>query len=80
MKFVFVNDRAPRAPSTCACCSKSMGMSYLRDLSSKRLYCDHKCYRGGVVPYAGAGIDGLSMLSLQWAGDFQRTLLGSSDN
>jgi hypothetical protein len=80
MKFVFANDRAPRAPSTCACCSNSLGMSYLRDLSSKRLYCDYNCYLGGAVLFAGTGIDGLSMLSLQRASDFQRALLGSSDN
>ena len=80
MKFVFVNDRALRAPSRCAYCSTSIGISYLRDLSSKRLYCDYKCHVRAAVPFAGAGIDGLSMLGLQWAGDFQRALLGSSDN
>jgi hypothetical protein len=80
MRFVFVNDRAPRASSTCAYCLKTMGMSYLRDLSSKRLYCDYECYLGAGVPFAGTGINGLSMLRLQWAGDFQRALLGSSDN
>jgi hypothetical protein len=80
MKFLIVSGRAPRAPSTCAHCSTSIGISYLRDLPSKRLYCDYKCYLGAAVPFAGTGIDGLSMLSLQWAGDFHRALLGSSDN
>ena len=80
MKFVFVNDRAPRAPSTCAHCSTSIGIRYLRDLSSKRLYCDRKCYLSAAVPFAGAGIDGFSMLGLQWADDFQRALFGGSDN
>ena len=78
MKFVFVNDRAPRAPSTCAHCSTSIGINYLRDLSSKRLYCDPKCYLSAAVSLAG--IDGLSMLGLRWADDFQRALFGSPDN
>jgi hypothetical protein len=80
MKFVFVNDRVPRAPSTCAHCSTSIGINYLRDLCSKRVYCDRKCYLSAAVPSAGAGIDGLSMLSLRWADDFQRGLFGSPDN
>jgi hypothetical protein len=80
MKFVFVNDRAPRAPSICTHCSTSIGIRYLRDLSSKRLYCDRKCYLSAAVPCAGAGIDGFSILGLQWADDFQRPLFGGSDN
>jgi hypothetical protein len=80
MRFLFVSDRAPRAPSTCAHCSTSIGISYLRDLPSKRLYCDYACYLKAAVPFALAGLDGLSMLGLQWAGDFQRSLLGGSDN
>ena len=80
MRFVCVSDRAPRAPSTCGCCSKSLGMSYLRDLSNKRLYCDYDCYLGRSVPFAGTGIDGLSALSLQWASYFQGALPGSSDS
>jgi hypothetical protein len=80
MKFVFVSYRAPRAPSTCAHCFTSIGTSYLRELSSRRLYCDRKCYLGAVAPFAGAGIDGLSTLGLQWANDFQRALFGGSEN
>jgi hypothetical protein len=80
MKFVFVNDRAPRAPSTCAHCSTSIARSYLRDLSSKTLYCDRKCYLSATVPFAGTGNDGLSILGLQWADDFQRALFGGLDN
>jgi hypothetical protein len=52
----------------------------LRDLPSKRLYCDYACYLRSAVPFAGAGLDGLSKLGLQWADDFQRALLGGSDN
>jgi len=80
MKFLIVSGRTPCAPSTCAHCLTSIGISYLRDLPSKRLYCDYECYPGAAVPFAGTGIDGLSMRSLQWAGDFHRALLGGSDN
>jgi hypothetical protein len=75
MRFLFVSDRVPRAPSTCANCSTPIGTSYLRDLSSRRLYCDRRCYLGAAVPFTGAG-----ELGLQWADDFQRALFGGSDN
>ncbi len=61
MKFLIVSGRTPCAPSTCAHCLTSIGISYLRDLPSKRLYCDYECYPGAAVPFAGTGIDGLSM-------------------
>jgi hypothetical protein len=80
VKFVFVNDRASRAPSKCAHCSTSIAMSYLRDLSSKTLYCDRKCYLSATVPFAETGNAGLSILALQWADDFQRALFAWSDN
>ena len=79
MKFIFVSDRAPRAPSTCAHCFTSIGTSYLREMSSRRLYCDRKCYLSAVAPYVGAGSDGFSMLGLQWADDFQRALFRGSE-
>ncbi len=50
MKFVLVNDRAPRAPSRCAYRSSSIGIGYLRKLPSKMRYCDYACYRGEIVP------------------------------
>ena len=80
MKFVFVSDRMPRAPSTCANCSTSIRIRYLRDLSSKRLYCDRNCYLSAAAPFSSAGVDGFSTLGLQWADDFQRALFGGSDS
>jgi len=44
MNFVLVNDRAPRGARACAHCSTPIGLGYLRDVSSKLLYCDHECY------------------------------------
>lgn len=80
MKCVFVNDRAPRARTTCAYCSRLIGISYLRDLSTKKLYCGRNCYLSGAAPFPVAGLDGLSMLGLQWAGEFQRVFLSGLDN
>jgi hypothetical protein len=46
MKFVLVNGRPPNPESFCALCCESIGESYLRDLSTRRSYCDHTCYLG----------------------------------
>jgi hypothetical protein len=82
MKFVLVNDRAPRAPSTCAHCGTPLTMGYLRDLSSQLSYCDHRCYLGRkttttpMIFRAGAGVDGLPIRGLPGVSNFQGTLLG----
>jgi len=44
MKFVLVNNMAPRKPSVCAACSQSLERSYLHDLSSSSRYCGVECY------------------------------------
>ena len=46
MKFVLVNGRTPRPKSFCALCSEPIGESYLRDIATRRFYCDHACYAG----------------------------------
>jgi len=46
MKFVLVNGRTPRPQSFCALCCEAIGESYLRELSTRLFYCDHKCYAG----------------------------------
>jgi hypothetical protein len=78
MKFVLVNDHAPRGSSACTSCLMPIGTSYLRDLSSRLPYCDHQCYLcRPLVPMvllAGAGIDCLLAMELQWA-RFQRAFL-----
>jgi hypothetical protein len=43
MKFVVVNDRAARG-AKCAHCAKSISVGYLHEISSRRFYCDHRCY------------------------------------
>lgn len=43
MRFVLVNNRAPRTPSVCAECSRPLERGYLHDLSTSRRYCGVEC-------------------------------------
>ena len=67
MRFVLVNERTVRA-SNCTHCSTQIGLGYLREIPSCRLYCDYACYTGKkalsirAVSRAGAGTDGLPVL------------------
>jgi hypothetical protein len=49
MKFVVVNNMAPRNPSICAVCSRPLEWGYLHDLSTSRRYCGIECYPRWVV-------------------------------
>ena len=49
MKFVLVNDMAPRRPSVCTACSRPLERGYLHDLSTSRRYCGIECYRQWAV-------------------------------
>ena len=44
MKFVVVNNSAPRNPSICSECSRALERGYLHDLSTSRRYCGVECY------------------------------------
>jgi len=44
MKFLLVNGRTPRPQSFCALCCEPIEESYLRELTTRVSYCDHKCY------------------------------------
>jgi hypothetical protein len=44
MKFVVVNNMAPRGRSVCAACSQPLEQGYLHDLSSSTRYCGVECY------------------------------------
>jgi hypothetical protein len=44
MKFVLVNGRTPRPQSFCAMCCEPIGESYIREIATRRSYCDHECY------------------------------------
>jgi hypothetical protein len=47
LKFVLVNNMAPRNPCVCAACSRSLQRGYLRDLSTSKRYCGIECYPNG---------------------------------
>jgi hypothetical protein len=44
MKFVLVNDIAPRGPLLCSACSRPLNQGYVHDLSTLRRYCGISCY------------------------------------
>ena len=44
MKFMLVNDKAPRRPSVCTECSRPLEQGYLHDLSTSKRYCGIGCY------------------------------------
>jgi len=44
MKFVVVNNMAPRNPSVCAACSRPLERGYLHDLPTSKRYCGIECY------------------------------------
>jgi hypothetical protein len=44
LKFVLVNNRAPRNRCVCAECSRPLEQGYLHDLSASKRYCGIECY------------------------------------
>jgi hypothetical protein len=44
MRFVVVNGRTPRPQSFCALCCKSIGESYVRELTTRLSYCGDNCF------------------------------------
>jgi hypothetical protein len=45
MRFMLVNQGQPRQGAACSACARTLGSSYVRHMSTQRLYCDHDCYR-----------------------------------
>jgi hypothetical protein len=46
IRFVLVNDRAPRIDTTCALCSVKIKNGYVRALQTGLIYCDGQCFAG----------------------------------
>lgn len=44
MRFVLVNERAPRQQTLCASCGAPIRTGYLREIGTHLTYCDHDCY------------------------------------
>jgi hypothetical protein len=51
MRFIFVNGRTPRDDAYCALCSDTIRGSYVRELKTRRLYCDAQCFRGHIKSF-----------------------------
>jgi hypothetical protein len=46
IRFVLVNDRAPRIDTTCALCSVKIKNGYVRALLTGQIYCAAQCFAG----------------------------------
>jgi hypothetical protein len=44
VRFIMVNGRTPRPRSSCVMCNQPVGASYLREIGTHLIYCDHNCY------------------------------------
>ena len=44
MNFILVNGRTPSSQSACAICSRPIRATYLRDIETRLLFCDHDCF------------------------------------
>jgi hypothetical protein len=45
MRFMLVNQGRPCHDAACSACARLLGPSYVRHVSTQRLYCDYDCYR-----------------------------------
>jgi hypothetical protein len=44
VRFILVNGRTPRPQSFCVMCDQPIEKSYLREIGTHLIYCDHDCY------------------------------------
>jgi hypothetical protein len=44
MRFALVNGRSPGPDPFCVKCEELIGASYLREIGTQLVYCDHDCY------------------------------------
>jgi hypothetical protein len=68
MKFVLVNNMAPRPPSVCAC-SRPLERGYLHDLSTSKRYCGVECHPQWMVVrrlLGSVGTPNLFELAIAW--------------
>lgn len=48
MRCVIVNGAKLKAQVCCARCGRAIGDSYIREIGSRRIYCDFHCYSGSL--------------------------------
>lgn len=52
MRCILVNDANLKAGACCTYCRKPIGDSYLREIATRFLFCDHDCYQTGAAAAA----------------------------
>lgn len=63
MHCVLVNKAKLKAPTLCAHCGKEISESYVREVGSRLIYCDFRCYSVAVqtsIEVLGYGTPALS--------------------
>jgi hypothetical protein len=48
MRCILVNRARLKADTCCCYCRKPIGDSYVREIGTSRVYCDHDCYCSAV--------------------------------
>ena len=46
LRFVLVNERVPRTDANCALCCAKIERTYVRELQTRLVYCNAKCFSG----------------------------------
>jgi hypothetical protein len=45
MRCILVSDTSLKADARCTCCRKKIGDSYVREISTRFIYCDYDCFQ-----------------------------------
>jgi hypothetical protein len=53
MRCVLVNGARFKAPTLCAHCSNKISASYVREIGTRIVYCDFRCYSAAVETSVG---------------------------
>jgi hypothetical protein len=48
MRCILVNGAKLKADARCCYCRREIGDSYVREIDTRRVYCDHVCYCSAV--------------------------------
>ncbi len=48
MRCIIVNGANLKAGDCCAHCGNNIGESYIREIGTRQIYCDYRCYSGEV--------------------------------
>lgn len=63
MRCIIVNDANLKSDAACAHCRNKIAESYIREIGSRRIYCDYHCYEADEKVPAMAPIHRTGLLS-----------------